>query len=199
MSVQPQLRAGYIRGVRGVVAQSLLESGLPAAPVVRYGIRTAQQVAVETVVVSGEESVLRGGDRVLVRIKDMDVVVGVNLTFQNARFDACAMELLAGGTLITAVIDTILRVNGWEAPTVAQQATPRYFRLEVYAVNHSVSGGVDGFVQYTFPYCRATFGNETLQDQNWVIPELNIECTESPQGGGAYRKEFISALPAELV
>lgn len=192
----PQLRMGYIRGVRGAVIQSLNADGTVTSPITRYGIRTAQQVSVETVNVDGESAVLRGGDRVLTRIKDPNTTVGVNLSLQNARFDAQAIQLIAGGNLI---LDGTSRVVGWEAPTVAAQATPRHFRLEVFAVNHSAVGGADGFIQYTFPYCRATVGNETLQDQAFVIPQLDIECVENPQGGGAYRKEFVATLPAELV
>lgn len=194
----PQLRLGYIRGVRGAVVQSLNPDGTVVSPVVRYGIRTTQQVSVEVEVEAGEAVTLRGGDRVLTRVKDVDIVVGVNLTLQNARFDARAIELVAGGTLITVLDGGDQRINGWEAPTIVAQGTPRFFRLEVFAVNHNAAGGGDGFVQFTFPFCRATVGNETLQDQNWVIPELNIICSENPLGGGVYRKEFIVALPAEL-
>ena len=146
MSTLPQLRLGYIRGVRGAVVQSLNADGTVASPITRYGIRTAQQIAVEVVQEDGEAAILRGGDRVLTRVKEPNTTVGVNLTFQNARFDARAIELLAGGTLL---LDGTTRIIGWEAPTIAAQATPRHFRLEAFAVNHNASGGVDGFIQYT--------------------------------------------------
>lgn len=197
--VLPQLRLGYIRGVRGAVVQTLNADGTNAAPIVRFGIRTAQQVSVETVSEGGEDSRLRGGDRVLARVKDPDTIVGVNLTLQNARFDARAIQLIAGGTLITVVEGPDTRIIGWEAPTIAAQQNPPWVRIEVYAVNHNAVGGIDQFLMYTFRYCRGSFGNETLQDQNWVIPELNIECMENPQGGGVYRKEFVAVLPAELI
>lgn len=195
----PQIRTGYLRGVRGAVVTAINVDGSPVSPAVTYGIRTAQQVAVERVDEAGEAAVHRGGDQILSRFKEPDTIVGVNLTLQNARFDARAIQLIAGGTLITAVEGANTRINGWEAPTFTAQQNPPYFRIEVFAANHTATGAIDGFVRFTFPYCRGTFGNETLQDQNWVIPELHIECLESPQGGGVYRKEFIAALPPELV
>lgn len=198
MAVLPQVKTGYVRGARGAVVTALNPSGAPVTPAITHGIRTAQQVAVERVDEAGEAATLRGGDQILSRVEEPDTVVGVNLTLQNARFDARAIQLIAGGTLITVVEGADTRINGWEAPTIAAQQNPSYFRLAVYAVNHTATGGMDGFVMYTFPYCRATFGNETLQDQNWVIPELNIKCSENPQGGGVYRKEFVAVLPPEL-
>jgi len=194
----PQVKRGYIRGVRGLVVTSLTVAGLPVSPAVTYGIRTAQQVGVSVVSEGGEAAILRGGDGILLRIKEPDTIVGVNLTLQDARFDARAIQLIAGGTLIEIVEGAATRINGWEAPTIAAQQNPPYFRAEAYAVNYNAAAGLDGFIKYTFRYCRATFGNETLQDRTWVIPEMNIECMENPQGGGVYRKEFVDTLPTEL-
>jgi len=150
-------------------------------------------------VVTGEESVLRGGDKLLARVKDPDIVVGVNLTLQDGRIDAQGIQTLAGGTLIEVAEDTDTRIVGWEAPTVEVQNDPPYFKVEVYAASFKARGVVEGYIRYTFHYCRATFGNETLQDQQWLIPELNIECMENPGlSGGVYRKEFVDSLPGEL-
>lgn len=200
MAQLPQNKSGYLRGVRGLVVTRINSDGTPDGAAVPYGIKTAQQVGVSVVVESGNATVLRGGDKVLAYVKDPDTVVAVNLAFQNARFDAKAIQTLAGGTLIEVAEGTDTRIVGWEAPTIEAQQNPPYFKAEVYAVNHSArGGGVDGYIKYTFYYCRATFGNETLQDQNWVIPEMNIECLENPSlSGGVYKKEFVAALPAEL-
>lgn len=195
----PQARTGYIRGVRGAVITALDAAGTPVVPAVTYGIRTAQQVEASRVDESGESATLRGGDRILARFKEPDTVVGVNLTLQDARFDAHAIQMLAGGSLITVVEGPNTRINGWEAPTIAAQQNPPRFQLDVFAVNHSASGASDGFIRYRFPFCRATFGDETLEDQNWVVPQVHIECAESPAGGGVYRKEFVAVLPPELL
>lgn len=199
MAQLPQLKKGYIRGVKGLVVTRINPDGTDDAGATPYGIKTAQQVGVEVQSVGGEESILRGGDKILARVKDPDTVVAINLALQNARFDAKAMETIAGGTLIEVVEGADTRIVGWEAPTIEAQQNPPYFKAEVYATNHNARGGIDGYVKYTFYYCRATFGNETLQDQNWVIPEMNIECMENPSlSGGIYKKEFVDALPAEL-
>lgn len=199
MAQLPQNKRGYIRGVRGLVVTRINADGTPDATAVPYGIKTAQQVGVEVQVAGGEESILRGGDKVLARVKDPDTVVGVNLTLRDARFDAKAIQTLAGGTLIEVAEGADTRIVGWEAPTIEAQQNPPYFKAEVYAVSHGSRGQVEGYIKYTFPYCRATFGNETLQDQNWVVPEMTIECMENPAlSSGVYRKEFVDSLPAEL-
>ena len=76
------------------------DGSMPENPV-RYWIDTAQEASIETEVVVGEQSDLRGGDRLLTRVEENDVVVGVNLDFTNARFDAQVVQLLMGGKLIT--------------------------------------------------------------------------------------------------
>lgn len=199
MAQLPQNKTGYIRGVRGVVVTALEEDGTPKTPEELYGIKTAQEVGVSVQIESGEEDILRGGDKLLARIKEHDTVVGAELSLKNARFDAKAMEMIAGGTLIEEAEGEDTRIVGWEAPTIEEQQVPPIFKAEVYAANFSAGGVIDGFVKYSFPYCKATFGNESLQDQSWAIPEMKVDCTESPLGGGAYRKEFVSSLPTELI
>ena len=79
----------------------LNEDGSKPYPVPeKHWIDTAQEVSVEAEVVEGESGELRGGDRILVRIEEDDIVVGATLGFTDARFDAKATELIAGGTLI---------------------------------------------------------------------------------------------------
>lgn len=198
MAQLPQIKRGYIRGVRGVVVTAIKDTGEDQTPESKYGIKTAQQVGVSVVIESGASETLRGGDMILTRIKEPNTVVGLELTLQNARFDAKAMEMIAGGTLIEVAEDPDTRVVGWDAPSIEDQQNPPLFKAEVYAANYNAAGAIDGFLKYTFPYCRATFGNETLQDQSWAIPEMRIECQESPLGGGAYRKEFVAELPEDL-
>jgi len=196
----PQIKKGYIRGVRGLVITGIQADGTeqdpPATP---YAIKTAQQVAVSVVSEGGNAAVLRGGDKVLAYVKDPDTIVAINLTLQDARFDAAAIKELAGGELITVQEDTEERIVGWEAPSIEAQQDPPYFKAEVYATSHGSRGEVEGYIKYTFHYCRATFGNETLQDQNWVVPEMNIEVLQNPSlTTGLYKKEIVDALPAEL-
>ena len=200
MTQPQQIKKGYVRGVRGAVITPIKPDGDDDPEAVSYGIKTAQQIGVNLVVEAGNAATLRGGDQILAYVKDPDTVVAANLTVQNARFDAAAMEVLAGGTLITETVESEEVITGWEAPSIEEQQNPPQFKLEIYAANHNKRGGLDGFVKYTFFYGCSHFGNETLQDQNWVIPEMNIECFENPSKatGGVYRKEFVPVLPAEL-
>jgi len=199
MTQLPQNKRGYIRGVRGLIVTRINSDGTDDAGATPYVMSTPQQIAIEAQVVSGEESILRGGDKLLARVKDPDIVVGVNLGLQDARIDAQGIETLAGGTLVEVIENGDTRIVGWEAPTVEAQNDPPYFKAEAYAASFKARGVVEGYIKYTFFYCRAAFGNETLQDQQWLIPELNIEVTENPAlTGGVYRKEFVDSLPAEL-
>jgi hypothetical protein len=197
MSTQPQVKKGYVRGVRGVVATAINADGTEKTPTATpYGIRTSPQVAVSVVQEGGASTVLRGGDKILAYVKDPDTVVAVNLTLQNARLDAAAIATLAGGTLIADGTSVIV---GWRAPTIEAQQNPPYFRAEVYGESYGTSGQVEGYAKYTFGFCRATFGNETLQDKAFVIPEIKVECFENPSTSlGVYSKEIVATLPTEL-
>ncbi len=105
--------------------RGLIGRQFPFEAATPYGIKTAQQAGIEVALVQGEEAVLRGSDKVLARIKDPDTVVGVNISLRDARFDAEAIQALAGGTPIVTPEGTDTRITGWEAPTTAaQQAHP---------------------------------------------------------------------------
>ncbi len=194
-----QIKRGYIRGVRGMVITRLKPDGTEDPEATPYGIKTAQQVNVSATVESGGASALRGGGRFLAYVKDPDTVVMLSLAVQDARFDAQAIEVIAGGTLIEEVVDTETHIVGWEAPDIEAQQNPPYFKAEVYATNYNAQSAVDGYVKYSFNYCRAIFGNESLQDQNWSIPEMTIEVMHNPSTqAGLYKKQFVDSLPAEL-
>lgn len=202
MAEVAQVKRGYLRGVRGLLITPLETSGaMPGTPV-NFWIDTAQNVGVTAEIVTGESADLRGGDRLLVRIEEDDVTVGVNLSFTDARFDAKATEIIAGGTLITEAgegEDPDLTPVGWEAPTVTEQGEDRTpFQAEVYVESFNANGGREGWLKYTFRYCKGNVPNITLGDQEWGTPEFTIDARENPStGASAYRKEFVDALPAE--
>lgn len=110
----------------------------------------------ERVTVEGESGELRGGDRVLARYEDPDVVVGYNITFTDARMDAEAARIIGGGQLITQTEGTDERVIGYAVPTIEEQAQRIPFQAELYVANFNASGGVDGFIKYTFPTASAS-------------------------------------------
>jgi hypothetical protein len=195
----PQIKKGYIRGVRGAVLTPLNADGTVTVGGTQYGIRTIQSVPYDVKVVEGAEDDLRGGGKILAHVEDPDVVVGLTLVLKDARFDAEAILALAGGALVEGVEGTDTRVTGWEAPTIKDQQEPPHFKLEVYATSHGSRGEIESYTRYTCHFCRATFGNENLEDRAWAVPEIRITCLENPSGAaGLYRKEFVSDLPVLL-
>jgi hypothetical protein len=199
MTTLPQQKTGYLKGCRGLILTPLNEDGsLPSTPV-KHAIKTSQSVSVELETVDGESGELRGGDRVLARFEEHDVVVGANLTFTDARFDAQAAQIIGGGELITVTEGTDQRVTGWSAPTIEQQSTRTPFKAELYVTNFNKSGGVDGYLRYTFPYCIGYAPGIEHQDQEWGTPEFEIRARENPSTGASYvQKEFVDTLPADL-
>lgn len=200
MPTLPQAKTGYLKGVRGLVLTPLNPDGsMPGSPT-KHAIKTAQSASVEPETVEGESGELRGGDRVLARFEEHDVVVGVNITFTDARMDAMAAQIIAGGQLITQDDGSgNQQVIGYAAPTIEEQAQRIPFQAELYVANFNKSGGVDGFIKYTFPYCIGYAPSIEHQDQEWGTPEFEIRCRENPATGESYcRWEFVEQLPAEL-
>ncbi|AEE95286.1 hypothetical protein [Mahella australiensis] len=195
-----QTKRGYLRGVAGMVITPINADGTDKVDAVSYGIKTSQEIGVENEVVEGETSELRGGDKLLVYAKDDDTVVGVNLTLTDARFDAQALVLIMGGTLIEDTTDPENpQIIGWEMPTIEEQQNKPVFKSEVYVRSFDSHAVLEGFVKYSFPYCKGVVGDVTHSDSEWATPEINIWAQENPSvAGGVYKKEFVTALAQEL-
>ena len=265
----PQTKTGYLKGCRGLILTPLNSDGsMPATPQ-KHAVKTSQSVSVELETVEGESGELRGGDRVLARFEENDVVVGANLTFTDARFDAQAAQIIGGGKLVyeevqvtgdsvgtgdgTTTVFTLAnqnvvpgsetiyqdgtpvssseytiddetgtitfntapavgveitadytyedqtKINGWEAPKVTEQDNRIPFQCEVYVANYNASGGLDGYLKYTFPYCIGYAPGIEHQDQEWGTPEFEIRARENPSTGASYvKKVFVDQLPTEL-
>lgn len=190
-----QTKKGYLRGVRGVLLIPLESTGAMPTWATPHWIDTAQEVGIDAEVVDGESADLRGGDRLLVRLEEDDVVVGATLTFRDARFDAKAAEVVGGGTLIyDAVTDEII---GWDAPTITQQANKVPFAAHVYVQSFNAQGGREAYLKYSFRYCKGRAPTLTHTDQDWGTPEFTVKATENPATGlSTYKKEFVASLPA---
>ena len=168
----------------------------PASPA-RFGIRTAQTVGEEITYAEGEQSQQRGGDRILAVREEEDVVIGAALTFRDARFDARATVIMAGGTLI----ESGGVVVGWRAPTIAAQGTRIPFMAEVFVENYLANGVLHGFVRTTYPLCFGRIPSVTYEDQAWASPEFAIRVRENTALAPALpviSKEFVDTLPVEL-
>jgi len=193
-----QVKKGYLRGVRGVLITPLNADGSKPYPAPeKHWIDTAQEVSVEAEVVEGESDELRGGDRILVRVEEDDIVVGAELGFTDARFDAKATELIAGGTLIYDG-DNPDVIVGWEAPKIEDQYNRKPFWADVFVQAYNAAGGREAYLMYSFRYCKGYAPNITHSDQEWGTPEFTIKARENPATGeSTYKKEFVGVLPPE--
>lgn len=192
-----QVKKGYLRGVRGVLLTQLNADGsVPASPE-KHWIDTAQSVSVEAQISEGEEAELRGGDKLLAKIEEDDVFTGVNLSFTDARFDAKATELIAGGTLVYDDVNTD-EIIGWEAPTVEEQGTKTPFKAEVFVQSFDQTGNREAYLKYDFRFAKGSPGSITHGDREWGTPEFSLQCKENPSTGeSVYSRIFVDSLPPE--
>lgn len=193
---------GYLRGVRGVLVTEIDQEGNNVEDGSSHWVDTAQQVEIEAEVVDGESADLRGGDRLLLRVEEDDIIVGADLTFRDARFDAEATTLIGGGELIIAdAADAASSTNidegdyiGWVAPTIEEQATRTPFQADVYVQSFDDKGGREGYLVYSFAYCRGRMPQVSHSDRSWGTPEFEIKAREnSGKAISTYQKRFVSA------
>lgn len=194
-----QVKSGYIYGCRGMVIKSLLVTGVEDPAAVVHAIKTAQKAETDITFIAGEESSLRGGDTIIAVISERDKISGATIKFTNARFDADATTIVAGGSLVQDTTDPDNPVTiGWEAPKIAD-SDPAPFFAELYAANYTAGGVIDGFWKITYPYCTGRLGTLTYGDKEWSTPSFEIKSTENPiLNIACVRKEWVTQLPAEL-
>lgn len=196
MSKKVQIKKGYLRGCRGLLITELNADGSKPAQPERYWVDTAQEASLAIQIVEGEQSDLRGGDRLLARVEENDVVTGVDLDFTDARSAIQSLKLLMGGTLIVENNGGVEEIVGWEAPTVAQQVEKRPVEAELYVQSFNSEGGREAYLRYKFPYCTGTLGSVSHSDQDWGTPEFALKARENPStGASAYSKKFVDDLP----
>lgn len=181
-----------MRGCRGLLITQLNEDGTSKDNPTTYWIDTSQEASVESEIMEGESSDLRGGDHLLVRVEDQDTTIGVNLSFTDARFDAGVLEVVSGGTLILDGTEIV----GWVAPKIADQTVKNAFRSELYVQSFNSEGSREAFLRYSFPYCIGSTGSITHTDQDWGTPEFSVKARENgATGESAYSKEFVADYP----
>jgi hypothetical protein len=194
-----QTQTGYLKGCHGAVITALQADGSAALTPVRHALTTPQSVGCDMNIVEGEESTLRGGDKILTTVKEQNIYTSGTLTFVDAKFDAKLLEIIDGGSIIEVVEGTDTRITGYRAATKAQQYARLPFNLEVYIENYNSQGSLDGYIKYTFVYGKGIASNIAHEDQSWSTPEFSVRVEENPQlSQGMYDKEFVAALPVVL-
>lgn len=190
-----QKKKGYLRGCRGLLITELNADGSMPDDPAKLWVDTAQEASLENEVAEGETSDLRGGDRLLTRIQERDVVIGQNISFRDARFDAELLELVQGGTLVTEGDDVL----GWEAPKVEDQADDIPFQAELFVQSFNAEGGREGFLKYKFPYCTGIMGGIEHSDQEWGTPQFALKARENPStAASSYRRDFVEGIPRAI-
>ncbi|MBT9156879.1 MAG: hypothetical protein DDT37_01870 [Firmicutes bacterium] len=125
-----------------------------------------------------------------------DVLIAINLTFRNARIDARAVEIIAGGTVRISGANVV----GYDAPLLAHQGTRLPFLAEVFAENYLGQSVLQGFIRLTYPLCFGRMPTQSFADNEWASPEFEVRVRENPVLAlPAVRWEFVDTLPAELV
>lgn len=199
MAQLPQTKKGYLKGVKGAVIERLnLDGTIPTTPE-RHGIKTTQNIGIESKIVEGETSELRGGDAVLVSVEETDVITGAELKLTDARFDAKATELIAGGTLIEEVDGEDTRIIGWSSPTIEEQKERIPIMVEIYVQAYDSYGSREAYIKYVFYFGIGYAPTVNHEDNAWSTPEFTIKCKEnSGQAKSTYEKFFVDSLPVEL-
>ena len=201
MSVgDPQYRSGYTKGLKGLVIEVLDTDGSAVTPTpTRFGVRTPQEMGYEFEVVEGDESQLRGGDMILVNVKEEDIIVSANLSVTNAKFDLEQTYHIAGGTLVTETINTTDYNNGWAFPSLSEQYAKVPFKLEVYIQNFNASGQQDSYMKLEFWYVKGYLSSVEHSDQEWGTPELEMKAQENgAQSKTLMNVSWVDSLPTEL-
>ena len=195
-----QYRTGYTKGIKGMVLEVLSADGSAVTPTpTRYGIKTPQELSYEFEVIEGDESQLRGGDIILVNVKEKDIIVSANLSTTNAKLDLECVYHIAGGTLTEEEIETVTYNTGWQFPTIAEQYSKVPFKLEVYIQNFNASGQQDSYLLINFYYVNGYLSSVTHSDQEWAIPELELKAEEnSAQSKSIMDYDWVDTLPSEL-
>lgn len=162
-----------IYGCRLLVVTALdTATGLPGTSTV--SIETPQQFGVTPQFSDGQRQELRGGDKLIAVVEDDDELTGMDLTFTDALLNGPAMEIIGGGEW-----DDV--TEKYTAPAIGAVKTPFEAKLYVaqYAEASQHQSDVEGYVLFTFPYCKGRIPNFTAQDRNFLVPQFTIKAREN--------------------
>ena len=178
-------------GIRQIRVQGLQADGTadPSTSVVNN--TKPQQMNITPSYIDGNEATLRGGDDIVAIVKEADKFLGVDITINTADFDEDITAVIVGGTAST---------DKWEAPTSTSEE-PYPFEMEVWVANYTESDSEstqDGFIKFTFPYCKGRLGNSNPNDQNFAAEEFQIRARRNESDPSdikpAITKEKVSAI-----
>lgn len=178
-------------GVEQIRVTPLLDSGAPDASASPVTCDDIQSLDINAIYIDGNESVLRGGDSIKAVVKEEDTFSGVDLTMTVATLDYELKEAIVGGQGAS---------NSWEAPVNITE-NPYPFKLEVWVKNYSESDSEsiqDGYIKYTFNFCKGRLGSQNPSDQNFAVEQYIIRARRNDSNPSdiepAIEMEKVSAI-----
>ncbi len=169
-------------------------------------LEVPQEAGVEPDVLEGARNELRGGDRLVAIIEEEDYLVGLNITFNNAALDPEAIKVIAGGGDLILDEEEEQNVIGYESPTFDDQHDGRApFQAKLYVAQFSEGFSereeLQGYVEFTFPYCKGRIPSISSAGQTFMVPSFTIEAREHKhstpkQGAFSFKEIGVGDLPS---
>lgn len=186
--------AENVYGVALVVLTELKQDGSTKTGGKVVRIDSPQQVQYSANIKEGQETELRGGDRLITTVKEDDVLTSLTATFQDAKLNIDAMVLIGGGTVTGSGESAV-----YDAPTMSDTSrTP--FMAEIYSTIYGdgakTAGDIEGYKKVTLNYAKGRIPAFTQQDRAFLVPSYTITSTEnSSTGKGPFSIETVASLP----
>jgi hypothetical protein len=182
---------GVIYGANQIRVTNLLSDGSPDGSAVAVTNDDIQSIDIGAVYIDGNEATLRGGDAIKAIVKEDSTFVGFNLTLKVATIDYALRKAIVGGTGDS---------DNWSAPK-SDSEMPNPFKLELWCKNYTESDSEstqNGFVKYTFNFCKGKLGSHTAADQSFAGDEFTIEARRNDSNptsiGPAVEMEEVSSI-----
>lgn len=185
-----------VYGVALMVLTELKQDGSTNADGKVIRISTPQQVQYSPNIKEGQETELRGGDKLIATVKEPDLLASITATFQDAVLDIEAMALIGGGT-VTGTGDGAV----YDAPSSSDTSqTP--FMAEIYSAvykdgSHN-AGDIDGYRKVTLNYCKGRIPSFSQQDRAFMVPSYTITSWKNDSTSkGPISISTATSLPSE--
>ena len=193
------MKRGYIRGIRRAIIAPINSDGT-LEDTETIVVDTPTAFGCEPQIKEGEKTELHGGDRLLMEIKDADVITGATLSITDARLNLKLQKLLASGSTTEEDVDG--NTTSWDLGTIETQQTEwesgsNALKIDLLIRNYNETGNPDGYLLMKFRYGKGKPASIDGQQKEFSSPEYEIVCEQSPHitDKGAYGFELIETLP----
>lgn len=162
--------SSVLYGIRQIRWTPLLDGGGADASATAINSTKIQSMDIAPVYVEGNEATQRGGDDIVAIVKEDDNFLGVDLTINTAAFEGGLKAAIAGGTSSSD--------DQWSAP-IDDTEMPYPGELKVWVANYTESDSEstqDGFILYTFNFCKGKLGTQNPADQSFTNEQFIIRA-----------------------